>query len=102
MKQETILKKAREVLNNNKGYQEAVNEHKEMLKKFPQWGEPESIEKLIFQWDNGTVILSNEGCISLCNDYYNTELLYGLDEEFKKAGLFVEPYDGGTFIISEE
>jgi len=49
MKQETILKKAREVLNNNKGYQEAVNEHKEMLKKFPQWGEPESIEKLIFQ-----------------------------------------------------
>ena len=102
MRQETILKKARAVLAKNKGYQEAVNDYQETAKKLTHWGDAETVDKLIFQWDddNKTVVLSNEGSVSLTSDMYN-EFFYGLDEDFKKAGLWVEAYDGGTFHITD-
>ena len=102
MKQLTILNKARKVLTNNKGYQEAVKDYNKTAKKLTHWGEAEIVEKLIFQWkdENETVVLSNEGSVSLTDDY--NEFFFGLDEDFKKAGLWVEAYDGGTFHISED
>jgi hypothetical protein len=103
MRQNTILKKAREVLAKNKRYQEAVASYNETAKRITHWEEAKDITKIIFQWndENKTVILSNEGNVHLTYDG-STELLYGLDEDFKKAGLFVEAYDPGTFIITEE
>ena len=100
MRQETILKKARKVLANNKGVQDWIKWHNETAKKLTHWGIA-SIDEMLFTWDDGTVVLSNESSIPITNDGY-LELLYGLNKEFKKAGLFVEAYDAGTFCISEE
>jgi len=94
MNQKTILEKARQILQNNEEFQDEIKWYKETFNK-----EPEIVEELIFPWNNGTVILSNEGCISLTDDYYN-ELLFDLDEQFEKAGILCEAYDGGTFILS--
>ncbi len=87
MKQETIYKKALKVLENNKYIQEQLDEES-------------TLKDLLFQWSDGTVVLSNESSIYITNDGY-LELLFGLTEEFEKAGLFVEPYDAGTFIITK-
>ena len=70
-----------------------------MAERLTHWGMAETVEKLIFQWEDGTVILSNEGSVGLTNDY--NEFFYGLNEDFKKAGLFVDAYDAGTFIITK-
>jgi len=102
MNKKQVLEKARKVLRNNKGYQEAVESYKETATRLTHWGEPETVEELIFQWEDGTVILSNEGSVRLTHYNYNLELIYGLREEFEKAKLFVEPYDGGTFHITED
>lgn len=95
MNNEQILRKARKVLANNKGYKNAV-------KFCDELGiDSEPIEELIFLGSND-VVLSNEGSIPLTHEVFTTELLWGLDEAFKKANLFVEPYDSGTFHIYHE
>jgi len=95
-----ILIKARKVLSENKGYQEAVKEYKDIASRLIHWGTSEKVEQLI-KIVGDQVVLSNEGSINLTQAIYNTELLFNLDKEFKKAGLFVEPYDAGTFHICE-
>lgn len=100
MRPKTIMKRARKVLAANKGYQEMKAWHDKTAKKLTHWGQAESEEELIFMWDDGTVVMSNEGSVTLTTEPYG-ELAYGLDKDFKKAGLFVEPYDGGTFHITE-
>ena len=101
MKNEKILIKARKVLSNNKYYQEAVKSHNEIAKKLTHWGQAESVERIIFICGDD-IVMSNEGSVILTEYNYNSCLESSLDKEFKKAGLFVEAYDGGTFHISWE
>jgi len=100
MNQNQILTKARKVLSENKEYQKAVQEYREIAKTLTHWGEPETVEQLI-KIVGDEIVLSNEGSVGLTFDGY-LELLFNLDNDFKKANLFVEPYDAGTFHIYYE
>jgi len=89
MRNETILKKARNVFLKNKYVSQQMEEQK--IK----------IEDLIFKWKSGQVVFSNETGVEFTHLYYSTELIFGLNEQLEKAGLFIEPYDSGTFHITE-
>lgn len=97
-----IMNKVIAILNNNKAYQEAVKDRNETAEKFPHWGLAETPEQLVRVWDDGSenevVSLSNEGSVRLTDSYYN-EFYFNLDDDFNKAGLHVEAYDGGSFHV---
>lgn len=89
MKINTIYKKTKEVFLKNTHIVDQMKEQNVL------------INDIIFIRD-GIVIISNETGVSFNNSNYPTEFVFGLEEQFKKNKLFVEPYDGGSFHVTED
>lgn len=97
-----LIKKLKDVLLNNKQLQQEIKNHNETAKRLTHWEVldlKEYVNSIVSVWSSGEVVLSNEGTIELTDAYYTTEFLFGLDSDFKTAGLFVEAYDAGTFHV---
>ena len=104
MNTKQIMKKTINVLKNNAFYQESKKDHIETAKTLTHWGTPETEEELVRmgKHNDGTevVLLSNEGMIEL--ELANYDMIPGLNEDFEKAGLFLEARDGGTWTVTED
>ena len=102
MNKKQIMTKAKQVLMNNGWIQGQIDLDKELHPE-KEFNKEKMVDEILFQWDDGTIVLSSEGDLNI-NGYpeYMYSLEESLDKEFSKAGLFVEAYDGGTFHVTED